>query len=81
MMASRILQESSVDVKIKLMDIINDMVTDKNKKVQIESIIIEAVNQGFTEKEVIDLIEDLKKDHVVYETSPGFLQRTKDIQF
>ncbi|MBN1645850.1 hypothetical protein JW868_02305 [Candidatus Woesearchaeota archaeon] len=81
MMASRIVQESSVNNKIKLLDIINNMVTDKNKKVQIENVIIEAMNEGMTERETTDLIDQLKKDHLVYETSPGFLQRTKDMDF
>ena len=81
MLAASIMQESSTDSKIKLLDIINDMVTTRNKKIQIEQIIIEAVNQGFSENEALTLIEDLKKDHVIYETEPGFLQRTRDIKF
>lgn len=80
-LAANIVQESSTDNKIKLLDIINDMVTTKNKKIQKESVIIEAVNNGFTEKEAYDMISELKKDHVVYETSPGYLQRARDIKF
>ncbi|MFH1399951.1 MAG: hypothetical protein ABIH41_00380 [Nanoarchaeota archaeon] len=79
MMAARIVQESSVNNKIKLLDIINDLVTTKNKRIHIESIIVEAINQGFTEHETVDLIDQLKTDHLVYELQEGFLQRTKDI--
>ncbi len=81
MVAMRIVQETSVDNKIKLLDIINGLVTDKNKKIQIEQVVIEAVNEGFTEHEVYDLIDQLKQDHLIYETAPGFLQRSKDVQF
>lgn len=81
MLAQNIVQESSTDSKIKLLDIINDMITPRNKKIQIENIILEAMNQGFTEQEALTLLDELKKDHVLYETSPGFIQRTKDIRF
>lgn len=81
MLAASIVQESGTDSKIRLLDIINELVTPKNRKIQMESVIIEAVNQGFTERETFDMIDELKKDHLVYETEPGFLQRTKDIRF
>jgi hypothetical protein len=80
-LASRIVQESSMDSKIKLMDIINGLVTNKNKKIHVETVIVEAVNEGMTEKEAYTMIDELKRDHLVYETSPGFLQRTRDIKF
>jgi DNA replicative helicase MCM subunit Mcm2 (Cdc46/Mcm family) len=81
LLAGAIMQESSMNNKIKLLDIINELVTQRNKKIHIESVIVEAVNNGFTEKETYDLLEELKRDHLVYETTPGFLQRTKDIKF
>ncbi|MFH1071971.1 MAG: hypothetical protein V1743_00925 [Nanoarchaeota archaeon] len=81
MLASSIVREESVESKIKLLDIINNLVTDRNKKVHIETVILEAMNEGFTEKEAYDMIDQLKHDHLVYETEPGFLQRTKDIRF
>lgn len=70
-----------MDSKIKLMDIINNLVTNKNKKIHTEAVVVEAVNEGMTEKEVLALIDELKRDHLVYETTPGFLQRTRDIKF
>lgn len=81
LLAGAIMQESSMNNKIKLMDIINELVTQRNKKIHVESVIVEAVNHGFTERETYGLIEELKRDRVVYETSPGFLQRTRDIKF
>jgi DNA replicative helicase MCM subunit Mcm2 (Cdc46/Mcm family) len=80
-LAQSIVQESSMDSKIKLMDIINGLVTNKNKKIHIESVIVEAVNEGMSEREALTMIDELKKDHLVYETTPGFLQRTRDIKF
>lgn len=81
LLAGSIVRESNMDNKIKLLDIINDLVTQRNKKIHMETVILEAVNNGFTEHEAYDLIDELKKDHVVYETEPGFLQRTRDIKF
>jgi hypothetical protein len=80
-LAQSIVQESSMDSKIKLMDIINGLVTNKNKKIHIEAVVVEAVNEGMTEKEALTMIDELKADHLVYETTPGFLQRTRDIRF
>jgi len=67
--------ESETDSKIKLMSIINDMVTDKNKKVQKEAVLIEAQLQGMTETEFDRLLKILKDDHIVIESEPGYLKR------
>jgi DNA replicative helicase MCM subunit Mcm2 (Cdc46/Mcm family) len=76
MMATRIVEETSVDNKIKLLDIINDLVTPANKKVQVEQVIIEAETQGLTESEVMRLLDELKKDHLIVEPETGFIQKT-----
>ncbi|MBU1976295.1 MAG: hypothetical protein KKG59_07885 [Nanoarchaeota archaeon] len=80
-LAANIVQESNTNSKIRLLDIINELVTPKNKKIHIESVIVEAINHGLTEQEAYDMIDELKKDHLVYETEIGFLQRTRDIKF
>lgn len=75
MMASRIIQEASVDNKIKLLDLINKLVTDRNRKVQTETLIIEAQAEGFTETETLRLIDELIEDHLITEPEPGYLKR------
>lgn len=75
MMASRIIQETSVDNKIKLLDLINKLVTDRNKKVQKEIVIVEAQMEGFTEDETLRLIDELIGDHLIIESEPGYIKR------
>ncbi|MBD3208986.1 hypothetical protein GF367_01025 [Candidatus Woesearchaeota archaeon] len=75
MMASRIIQETTVDNKIKLLDLINRLVTDRNKKAQKETIIVEAQAEGFSETETLRLIEELLEDNLIIEPEPGYLKR------
>ena len=67
--------ESETDSKIKLMDIINDLVTDRNRKVQREAVIIEAESQGMDEAEVQRVLAQLKTDHMIIEPEPGYVKR------
>ena len=75
MMWRSVADESETDSKIKLMGIINDLVTDRNKKVQKEAVIIEAEMQGMDEAEVERVLAQLKADHMIVEPEPGFLRR------
>jgi DNA replicative helicase MCM subunit Mcm2 (Cdc46/Mcm family) len=74
-MASTIIQESSVDSKIKLLDLINKLVTDRNRKVQTETVLIEAENEGFSEAEVLHLIDELIEDNLIIQPEVGYLKR------
>ncbi len=76
MMASRIIQETSVDNKIKLLDLINKLVTDKNKKIQKEVLLFEARSEGFSENEVERLLDELKEDHLIVEPELGYIKRS-----
>lgn len=67
--------ESETESKIKLMSIINDLVTDKNKKVHKEAVLIEAQAEGMTEAEVERDFKALKDDHLIIEPEPGFVKR------
>lgn len=75
MMAGRIIQETTVDNKIKLLDLVNKLVTDRNKKVQKEAIIYEAQAEGFVEDEILELIDELIDDGVLAESEIGYVQR------
>jgi len=75
MMASRIIQETTVDNKIKLLDLINKLVSDHNRKVQKETIIIEAKYEGFSEEETLRLIEELINDNLILEPEIGYVKR------
>jgi DNA replicative helicase MCM subunit Mcm2 (Cdc46/Mcm family) len=75
MMLRSVADESETDSKIKLMDIINDLVTDRNRKVHKEAVIIEAEAQGMDEVEVERVLTLLKADHFLIEPEPGFIKR------
>ena len=75
MMASRIASETETESKIKLMSIINDLVTDKNKKIHKEAMLVEAEAQGMTEAEVTRVLKSLKDDHFIIEPTEGFIKR------
>ncbi|MBU1198633.1 MAG: hypothetical protein KKF46_04350 [Nanoarchaeota archaeon] len=67
--------ESETDDKIKLMNIINDLVTDKNKKIQKESILLEAQVEGMAETEIERILGLLKSDRFIREIEDGFIIR------
>lgn len=74
-MASRIVQESDTDRKLKMMDLINALVTDRNRKVQTEKVIIEAAAEGIPEQECLRLIDDLLDLGMITQPEEGFLKR------
>jgi DNA replicative helicase MCM subunit Mcm2 (Cdc46/Mcm family) len=76
MTASRIRQESEVDDKIKVLDIINEITAVKGKKVLVEEVIIEAGLQGLAESEVMRTIDALKADGLLKEPETGYVQLT-----
>ncbi|MFH1770490.1 MAG: hypothetical protein ABH828_02945 [archaeon] len=74
MTASSIRQESEVDNKIKILNILNDMTTSKSKKIQVEEVIIEAGIQGLGEAEVMATLDALKSDGMLKEPEVGYVQ-------
>lgn len=76
MMASRIIEETTVNNKIKLLDLVNKLLTDRNKKIQKETIIIEAQLDGFSEVDTLRIIDELVSDKLLYEPEPGYIKRT-----
>jgi DNA replicative helicase MCM subunit Mcm2 (Cdc46/Mcm family) len=76
MMASKIMEESNVDSKIKIMNILRDMSGAKNKKIQVEEVIIETQSQGYSENETIRILEELIKDKFIIIPEEGFVKLT-----
>ncbi|MBN2367849.1 hypothetical protein JXC34_02445 [Candidatus Woesearchaeota archaeon] len=75
MMQKNIRFEQKISRKIELLTIINHLTAGPKNLVQKEMVIIEANAQGFSEKEIESLIEELIRDNIIYESSPGFLKR------
>ena len=65
--------ESETDDKIKLMSIINNMMIGGRKKIQKESVIIEAQLEGMTETDVDRVLDLLKKDRMITEPEEGYV--------
>ena len=73
-MASSMLDEMELDSKIKVLTIFDEVVGSK-KKVQTEKLLIESENRGLSELEVTSIIEKLKRDGMLFEPQPGYLQK------
>ena len=73
-LASSMMDEYELDTKIRLLTIL-DEVAGKKKKVQTEKLLIEAEHQGMSELEITSTIEKLKRDGLIIEPQPGYLQR------
>jgi hypothetical protein len=70
--ASRIIEETNEDDKISLMTIINELSTFK-KRIPIESVILEAEQQGISEANTLSLLDQLKTDRII-KLKEGFIQ-------
>ncbi len=75
MLMRSVASESETEDKIKMMDIINTLVTDKNRRVHKEAVLLEAEHRGMTEFDAHRVLESLKDDGMVVEAEPGFVRR------
>lgn len=74
-MAGMIVQESDTDRKLNVMDIVNELTTMKNKKIQVEQVLIEAQQQGIQEEDALRTIDELLDLGLIAQPEVGFLQR------
>jgi DNA replicative helicase MCM subunit Mcm2 (Cdc46/Mcm family) len=73
-LASSMLDDFELDSKIKVLTIFDELVGGK-KKVQTEKLMIEAEHRGMGEYEIATVIEKLKRDGLIFEPQPGYLQK------
>ncbi|MGE0793055.1 MAG: hypothetical protein AB7V77_02635 [Candidatus Woesearchaeota archaeon] len=62
-MANRLAREVELDRAIELMSIIQSLVPDKAGKIPIDAIIIEASYFNFSEEDVLNFLEILKRNN------------------
>jgi DNA replicative helicase MCM subunit Mcm2 (Cdc46/Mcm family) len=74
-LASSMLDDFELDSKIKILTIIDEIAGPGRKKIHTEKLLIEAENRGMSEFEVTSIIEKLKRDGLVIEPQPGYLQK------
>ena len=70
-----LLREQNMDKTISILSLINELTADPKEMVQKELVMIEAENRGISEEEVSTIIENLKKDNIIFEPSPGYIKK------
>jgi DNA replicative helicase MCM subunit Mcm2 (Cdc46/Mcm family) len=68
------LDDFELDSKIKVLTLFDELVGSK-KKIQTEKLMIEAEHHGMGEFELTSIIEKLKRDGLLFEPQPGYLQK------
>ncbi len=71
----KLIKEESTDKKITILSLINELTSGPKEIVQKESLIIEATKRGISEDDVDKIIEQLKKDNVIFESKPGYIEK------
>jgi len=74
-MASRVVEENELDLQLKLLDIVNSLVKDKNKQVSIAQIVAVAAIEGISEDETTRLLNVLENMGHLRQISRGFYKR------
>jgi DNA replicative helicase MCM subunit Mcm2 (Cdc46/Mcm family) len=74
-LASSMLDDFELDSKIKVLTIFDELAGNK-KKIQTEKLLIEAEHHGMGEFEITSIIEKLKRDGLLFEPQPGYLQKS-----
>ena len=74
MMASKVMAEASMDMKINLLEIIRNLVSGKKSKIQVEQVLYEAHIEGISEADALRMIDDLKRDNLIVEVEPGYIK-------
>ena len=74
-MQSRLQKEHEMDETIDILSIINEMAPYPDQRLQKEGVLIEAQNRGFPYEETERVIGKLIMDRILFEPSPGYLQR------
>lgn len=75
MLQKTLRKEQQQDIKIELITIINQLTFGPKNIVQKEEIMIEAASRGFSEKDIEKILQNLIKENIIYESSPGFIKK------
>lgn len=74
-LASRVVQENEMDLQLKMLDIFNSLVTDRNKQVTAAQILTEAEFQGIPEDQGARLLKSLEDLGYVKRSGPSSYRR------
>jgi hypothetical protein len=73
-LASSMMDDFELDSKIKVLTMFDELAGSK-KKIHTEKLMIEAEHHGMGEFELLSVIEKLKRDGLLFEPQPGYLQK------
>ena len=73
-LSSSMVNEYELDSKIKILMIFDEIAGSK-KKVHTEELMVQAEHRGMSEFEILGIIDKLKKDGMLFEPQPGYLQK------
>ena len=73
---NRVLQEMRQDQEIDLISMVNEL-TYEDKPTHIEELIVEGQVRGYGEDDVLDTIESMKRQNIIYQPLPGQVQKVK----
>ena len=74
LMSQRLLQEHKTDNKIDLLNLIQELSENGKKRVQVEALLIEAQLANMTEREAINLLDELERDQLITRPKTGWIQ-------
>lgn len=74
-LASRVVEEQEMEMQMKMLEIINSLVTDRNRQVQKAKILAEAEIEGMQEDEAARLLKKLEDLNYVRQSQPGYYRR------
>lgn len=75
-MASLVVQENEMDMQMKILEIVNSLVKDKNQQVQKAKILTIAEMEGIPDDQTLRILKTLESMGYVRQTSPGYYKRT-----
>ncbi len=71
--ATRLRQENEMDRKVKLISLVQGLNPDKRGRILTEQIMVEALNEGFTDEEVDRLLDELESDGYLKRVEQGIM--------
>lgn len=74
-LASRVVQENEMELQMKMLDVINSLVKDRNKQVSKAQILTVAEMEGIGEDQAQRILKQLEDMNYIRQTSPGYYRR------
>ena len=74
-MASRVVEENELELQLKLLDLINNLVTDRNRQISKAQILTVAEMEGIPEDEAARILDVLERMGHIKQPTRGFYKR------